>query len=57
VELNRSVQSDDEGHYVFRSLKPGTYTVAAIVDGRAVQREVEVPGGPVSIQGVDLEAK
>jgi hypothetical protein len=57
VELNRSVQSDDEGHYVFRSLKPGTYTIAAMVDGRAVRRQIEVPAGPVSIRGVDLEAK
>jgi hypothetical protein len=56
-ELNRSVQSDDDGHYVFRHLKPGTYTVVAMVDGRVVRRQVEVPAGPASIQGVDLEAK
>jgi hypothetical protein len=56
-ELNRSVQSDDDGHYVFRNLKPGTYTVVAVIDGRVVRRQVEVPAGPASIQGVDLEAK
>jgi hypothetical protein len=54
-ELNRSVQSDDDGHYVFRNLKPGTYTVVAVIDGRVVRRQVEVPAGPASIQGVDLE--
>jgi hypothetical protein len=56
-ELNRSVQSDDDGHYVFRNLKPGTYTIVAVVDGRVVRRQVEVPSGPASIQGVDFEAK
>jgi hypothetical protein len=57
VELNRSTESDDEGHYVFRGLKPGTYTVSATVDGVSVRREIHVPAGPASIQGVDLDAR
>ena len=55
VEANRTTRSGPDGSYVFRSLKPGHYTVAAQVDGVAVRRQVDVPQRPSLTKAADLD--
>lgn len=54
VELGRSGAIDDTGRYVFRGLKPGTYTVEATVGDKTFRRTVEVPAGPGAIRDIDF---
>jgi hypothetical protein len=54
VELDRTAALDSDGHYVFRSVPPGTYTLEAIVAGAAMRRTVEVPVGPAVLRDVDF---
>jgi hypothetical protein len=55
VEAGRTIEAADDGSYVFRNLKPGTYTLAANVGGRDVRRRAQVPEGPALVQGIDLD--
>jgi hypothetical protein len=54
VEAGRSVEAGADGAYVFRGLKPGRYTLATILGGVSIQREVVVPDGPVLMKDADL---
>lgn len=54
VELGRSGVVDDAGHYVFRGLAPGHYTVEATVGGKKISREVDLPAGPVAVRDIDF---
>jgi len=54
VETGRSALIDDDGHYVFRGLKPGTYTVEATIGGRTQRRLVELPVEPLAVRFIDF---
>jgi hypothetical protein len=54
VGLDRSGTIDDSGRYVFRGLKPGKYTVEAVVGGQTVTRLVELPAGPAAVHDIDF---
>jgi hypothetical protein len=54
VELGRYAVLDGEGHYVFRQLAPGTYTVEATIGDQKMRRTIEVPAGPAAIRDVDF---
>jgi hypothetical protein len=56
LELGRTVHADEEGHYVFRGLAPGRYTVTTGGSGAGATRQVEVPSGPAAVRGTDLVA-
>jgi hypothetical protein len=55
VELNRAAETDDDGRYVFRNMKPGSFTVVTEIDGGPISRHGEVPNGPATVNGVDFE--
>lgn len=55
VELGLSVEAAEDGGYAFRNLKPGRYTVSAVVGGRSVSRRVQVPETPGVLRDVDLD--
>jgi hypothetical protein len=55
VELGLAVEAGADGAYAFRNLKPGRYTVSAVVGGRSVRRSVEVPEAPGVLRDVDLD--
>lgn len=46
-------KTDRNGRFVFRNLKPGVYTLSVVIDGRTVERRVEMPPGP-AVFAVDL---
>jgi hypothetical protein len=51
---DRTGAIDDNGRYVFRGLKPGKYTVEAVVAGQTVTRVVELPAGPAAVRDIDF---
>lgn len=42
-------QTDTSGRFVFRNLKPGACTLSVVLDGKTVERRVEVPAGPAAL--------
>jgi hypothetical protein len=54
VELGQSGAIDDGGRYVFRGLRPGTYTIEVTVGDQTARRVVEVPAAPTVVRGVDF---
>jgi hypothetical protein len=49
LETDAEQRTDAEGRFVFRHLKPGTYTVTVDIEGRRMEREVVVPEGPALV--------
>lgn len=54
IEAGRSVETGNDGAFVFRGLGPGRYTLAATVGGASLRREVVVPDGPALVKDADL---
>lgn len=54
VELGTIATTDDQGRYVFRALKPGTYTVEAQLGDKTYRHTVEVAAGPSNLRGIDF---
>lgn len=54
IEAGRSVETDSDGAFVFRGLKPGRYTLATTLGGASLRREVVVPDGPALVKDADL---
>jgi hypothetical protein len=55
LELGLRVEAAADGGYAFRNLKPGRYTVSAVIGGRSVSRRVQVPEAPGVLRDVDLD--
>lgn len=54
--LGRTVQVDEEGRYLFRSLPAGDFTIVARAGGRTFSREVSLSHEPAAVRAADLGA-
>ena len=51
---NRTVRTDEQGRFLFRSVAPGPETLEATIAGRVTTRVLDVPEEPASLRDVDL---
>jgi cell division septation protein DedD len=52
--LGRKLVTDANGHYTFRDLPPGDYTVVASYDKQEHVAAVTLPAGPAFMKGIDV---
>jgi hypothetical protein len=52
---NRKAVAAPDGRYVLRGLTPGTWLIQVEIDGRVLERRIEVPAGPFALRGFDFE--
>jgi hypothetical protein len=48
---------EGDGRFLFRKVKPGTWIIAADIDGKEFRKTVQVPAGPAVIGGIDFDEK
>jgi hypothetical protein len=56
LEAGLTAPIDSDGRFLFRGVRPGTYTLSATRGRKRFERKVVVPEGPALLKGIDLAA-